>query len=223
MQNAKKYDDRITIGLVPGPDDLNQLNELGYKTLIDLREENEKFGGFIEKRARELGLSYISIPVARNAISLNDVKHFYQEVYRKGSAPLYIFSRFGKKAVVFLLLFETVAKRQALVHLYRKADKLGFKLQGDISFQSFILSLINSAEFESIVKEIRETRPDILKEQFIEKNSTESAWKDEEAAFVTITEALLETMNQWIETRDARILRENLSRTIGELEERRGK
>ena len=62
MRNARKYDDRITIGGVPDSEDLNQLKDLGYKTLIDLREEAEKFGGLVQRLAEAMG--FRSLPVA---------------------------------------------------------------------------------------------------------------------------------------------------------------
>jgi protein tyrosine phosphatase (PTP) superfamily phosphohydrolase (DUF442 family) len=211
MRNAKKYDDRITIGLVPSPGDLRQLKELEYKTIIDLRDESEKFGGLVERKAKELGFQYLNIPVERDAISIDDARRFYQEVFRKGSAPLYIFSRFGKKPVVFLLLFETVVKKQALVHLYQKADKMGFRLQGDISYQSLIISVINSDEFEAMVRDIQKSSSDVLKEQFAGNDTAGAMREGEEISFVNITDALLKVTNHWIETRDEKILQANLS------------
>ena len=44
MINAKRFDDRITIGGVPVQEDLHQLKEIGYKTLVDVRDNDEKFG-----------------------------------------------------------------------------------------------------------------------------------------------------------------------------------
>ncbi len=220
MRNAKKYNDQITIGLVPSPGDLRQLKELEYKTIIDLRDESEKFGGLVERKAKELGFLYTNIPMERDAISLHDAKRFYQEVFCRESAPLYVFSRFGKKPVVFLLLFEAVAKKQTLAHLYRKADKMGFRLQGDISYQNLILNLINSDDFETIVKDIRKSRPDILEEHFAAKDTAEAVRESEEVSFVNITDTLLVVTNHWVETRDERILQENLSGMIDMLEER---
>lgn len=221
MKNAKKYDDRITIGLVPSSEDLEQLKELGYKTIIDLRDETEKFGGLVERRAVALGFVYKSIPVARSSISLKDAKRFYEEVYRRGSAPLYVFSRVGKKPLVFLLLFETVAKKEALVHIYRKADKMGFRLQGDLAFQSFLFSLVNSGELQEIVHEIRKSRADILAKEFHRDEAVESEWKAEEATFEEITDSLLDATNAWVTTRDAGVLQKKLFKTVEKLTERR--
>jgi len=216
MRNAKKYDDRITIGLVPSSEDLEQMKGLGYKTLIDLRDETEKFGGLVERRAGALGLNYKSIPVSRSAISLKDVKSFYEEVYKKGSAPLYVFSRFGKKPAVFLLLFETVAKRGALVNIYRKADRMGFRLQGDLDFQSFLFSLVNSGELQQIVDDVRKSRPDILAEGFPVDDTVESEWKTEEM-FDEITDSLLGATHEWLTTRDTVVLKKKLSEMLQDL------
>jgi hypothetical protein len=65
MQNARKYTDRITIGAVPSQEDLEQLKELGYATLIDLRDEQERFGGAVAKAAESLGLHYLALPITR--------------------------------------------------------------------------------------------------------------------------------------------------------------
>ena len=46
MKNGRKFDERITIGGVPDNEDLEQLKELGLQTVIDVRDEEERFGGW---------------------------------------------------------------------------------------------------------------------------------------------------------------------------------
>lgn len=162
MQNARKYDERITIGGVPSLDDLQQLKDIGYRTLVDLRDEEEKFGGFIGKKALGLGLSYITIPIYREEIQIEDVTTFYETVYEKGTAPLYCFSRFGKRPLAFLLLFEAVAKKKPLVWIYKKASHFGLNLQGDLSLQVFLTSFYNSRSFKPIIEQIQKMRPDLF-------------------------------------------------------------
>ena len=162
MKNARKFDERITIGGVPNSEDLEQLKDLGYKTLIDLRDEEEKFGGYVERKAISLGLKYVNIPIRREEITIEDITRFYYAVYEKGSAPLYCFSRFGKKPLAFLLLFEAVAKEQPLYIVYRKASGFALDLQGDLTLQAFLVNFYNSGTIESIVKTMRELRPDLF-------------------------------------------------------------
>jgi uncharacterized protein (TIGR01244 family) len=165
MRNAKKFDDRITIGIVPDNDDLAQLQGLGYKTLIDLRDEHEKFGGLVKKRTEALGMKYISIEMHREAIKIEDVKKFYAVAYDKGSAPVYAFSRFGKKPLALLLLFEAVAKCEPAIKIFRRADEFGLNLEGDLPLQAFLVNFYNSRCIEPVVESIRQLRPDLLKKE----------------------------------------------------------
>jgi len=164
MRNARKYNNRVTIGVVPDSGDLTQLKELGYKTLIDLREETEKFGGLVKKVASDMDLRYIAIPICRDGIKMEDLNQFYRAIYEKGSAPIYAFSRFGRKPLAFLLLFDGVANREKhLIHkIVRKASEFGINLQGDLVLQDFLVDLLSSGEVEPIVEFIRELRRDLL-------------------------------------------------------------
>ena len=165
MRNARKYNNRVTIGGVPDSEDLTQLKELGYKTLIDLREEAEKFGGLVQERANNMGFRYIEIPINRSGIKMEDVNQFYHAVYEKGSAPIYAFSRFGRKPLAFLLLFDGVANREEhLVHkIIRRASEFGINLDGDLILQEFLIELLSSGEVEPVIESIRELRPDLLR------------------------------------------------------------
>lgn len=162
MKNARRYDKRITIGSVPTGEDLVQLKELGYKTIVDVRDEEEKFGGLVRKKTFELGMSYISIPVTREAITLKDVDTFFQTVYAKKSAPLYAFSRFGKRPLAFLLLFEAVAKGDPLIKIFRQAARFGLNLEGDLCLHSFLVEFYNEGYMALVIRSIQELRPDLL-------------------------------------------------------------
>jgi uncharacterized protein (TIGR01244 family) len=161
MRNAKRFDERITIGGVPDSEDLEQLESIGYKTLVDLREDDEKFGGRVEKLATDLGLRVVNIPIRRDAIRMEDVKKFYDTVFEKGSAPIYAFSRFGKKPLAFLLLLEVVAHGEHLPAVFRKASRFGLNLEGDLALQDFLVGLYNSGDMEPILESIRKHRPDL--------------------------------------------------------------
>ena len=155
---------RARIGGVPDTEDLNQLKELGYKTIIDLRDEDEKFGGLVKKEATALGLKCIDIPISRDGIVTDDVARFYQAVYEKDSAPIYAFSRFGRKPLAFLLLFEAVAnqERYLLPMIYRKASRFGLHLQGDPLVDEFLVDIYNSGDVVPITESIRKLRPDLF-------------------------------------------------------------
>jgi len=162
MRNARRMDRNITLGQVPDAEDLAQLAELGFRTVVDVREEDEKFGGRVEKMSREKGLGYMSISIRREEIHLDDVLRFYHVVYDKDGGPYYVFSRYGKKPLAFLLLFEAVAAGDPLGRVFQRASRIGIDLRGDLPLQSFLVNFYNSSCIEEVVGAIRELRPDLL-------------------------------------------------------------
>lgn len=162
MRNAKRFDDRITVGGVPTSEDLAQLKELGYRTIVDLRDEEEKFGGFVEKRSQAVGLRYVSIPIRREAILSSDVVRFCEVVFERNSAPVYAFSRFGKRPLALLLLFEAVARGTALPAIFKKASSFGLNLEGDLTLQTFLVDFYNAGKATPIVASVRAARPDLF-------------------------------------------------------------
>lgn len=208
MQNAKKFNDRITLGLVPSAEDIHQLKELGYKTIIDLRDNQELFGGFVKKRAQESGLTYIHIPVQRDAIKLEDVKAFYEAVYAKGSAPLYVFSRLGRKPLVFVLLFDAVAQSQPLVRIYRQASRLGFHLECDFALQTFLYRLYDSAEFKELVDSVRRSRSDLFSPVSPPAHPVEEGY---DFGVDSVTEKLLQITSNYAQSKDNAMLQQALS------------
>jgi uncharacterized protein (TIGR01244 family) len=162
MRDARKFDARISIGGVPDSEDLEQLRELGFKTVIDTRDDDEKYGGKVETRVKALGLTYVGIPVVRDRIEMEDVREFFEQVYRKGSAPLYCFSRYGKRPLAFLLLFEAVATKKPLAYIFQKANRFGINIEGDALLHEFLVNYYNEGRMNPLVADIRALRPDLL-------------------------------------------------------------
>jgi|GEM_PF-679059 len=163
MRNAIKFDVHLALGRVPDADDLAQLKDLRYRTVVDVRDDREKFGGYVEKRAVEAGFKYVNIPVSREAIKLPDVLRFYRVVYDRANAPIYAFSRFGKKPLAFLVLLEAVANGESLHRVYQRASRIGLDLRGDLCLQSFLVEFFNNGRTNEVTSALRKLRPELLK------------------------------------------------------------
>lgn len=71
--NYKRLHQGLAVGGTPSPEALRELKAMGFKTIIDLRTEDE--GTAQEKAAVEqLGLRYVLVPVTPTTLSLDDVK-----------------------------------------------------------------------------------------------------------------------------------------------------
>lgn len=162
MRNAIRFEPDISVGMVPDSDDLDQLAELGYRTLVDVRDSEEKFGGFVQKRAEEKGFKYVNIPIRRDAITLPDVLGFYHTIFDHSNAPYYVFSRFGKKPLAFLVLLKAVAADEPLVGVFRRASRYGIDLRGDLCLQDFLVEFFNGDQKHAIHDAVRTLRPDLL-------------------------------------------------------------
>jgi adenylylsulfate kinase len=186
---------------VPDADDLAQLKALGYRTLVDVRTDDEKFGGLVEKRARALGFGYLNVPIDRARIDIREVLRFYRLVYDLAHAPLYIFSRFGKKPAAFLTLLDVIARREPVVAVSRRASQLGFDLQGDLSLQSFLVDLFNGNDKALIDAVIPEVRPDLAAlragEPADSAATATAAYSVQKATNITWDEGLLSREHRW--------------------------
>lgn len=163
MRNAIKFDVHLALGRVPEADDLGQLKDLGYRTLVDVREDHEKFGGYVEKRGIDAGFRYVNVPISREDIKLQDVLQFYRVVYDRANAPIYAFSRFGKKPLAFLLLFEAAANGESLHRIFQRASRIGLDLRGDLCLQSFLVEFFNTGCLDEIMDAVRKLKPELLK------------------------------------------------------------
>jgi len=162
MRNARRMDESITIGEVPDRDDLVQLKEVGFRKLVDVREQDEKFGGRVEAIAREIGLDYESIPIRRDEIHLDEVLKFYSIVLDRSGGPYYAFSRYGRKPLAFVLLLEAVVADQPLGRLFQRASRIGMDLRGDLALQGFLIDFYNQECIGQILEAVRQSRPELL-------------------------------------------------------------
>jgi protein tyrosine phosphatase (PTP) superfamily phosphohydrolase (DUF442 family) len=159
MRAARQYDGRITIGSVPSMEDVEQLRDLGYRTVVDLRCEEERFGEAVRRKVEQTGLRYVSIPISRNHIPIEALLVFYLVLLEPKSAPYYVFSKRGLKPLGFLLLMDSVLKNQTADKLFRRASEFGIQLKDDRQLSEFILHAMDDERFHDVVEDFRESWP----------------------------------------------------------------
>ena len=87
----------IRIGGVPKEQALETLAAQGIKTLVDVREPSEGAYKELEAKARELGLTYLHIPISKKRVDISQIDSFRDAVTNSGNAPIYAFSAGGKR------------------------------------------------------------------------------------------------------------------------------
>lgn len=209
MRNAVRFSRRVTVGGVPTAEDLQQLKVLGYQTLIDLREESERFGGQVAERARSMGFNSLDLPISRDHVDVEQALSFYELVYSGAAPPIYAFSRFGKKPLTFLLLLEAVARDQPLGYIYRRAARFGLPLEGDLALQAFVVGLINSGDTAPLREVVERLQPEL---------SLEPARASRTLPAEVVQEALEQATRTWISLGDPEVLRSRLLQILSMLD-----
>jgi protein tyrosine phosphatase (PTP) superfamily phosphohydrolase (DUF442 family) len=76
------------------------LSELGYKTVIDLREPSE-IGSNDLAAVNHAGLRLIAIPMSLNAIDSAALAHLERELANESNRPIFVFDGDGARAATF--------------------------------------------------------------------------------------------------------------------------
>jgi len=156
MRNAIAYDDRITIGSVPTSEDMEQLADHGYRTIVDLRSGDEKMGGYVEILAEARGIRPVSIPITRTEITYGRVARFYEAVFLELPGPIYAFSRNGRRPLGLLVLFDVITLGEPAVMLFQRGARYGMNLEGDLYLQLFLVKASRDPAFRDTVRAICE-------------------------------------------------------------------
>lgn len=105
IRNAVLFDETVLIGGQPTQEELKQAAEAGYRTVINLRPEGE-FTDWDEQAAvEELGLEYVSIPVAgAEGLTRENAGRLRAELSRAGGRPLLVHCASGNRVGALLAL-----------------------------------------------------------------------------------------------------------------------
>ncbi|WP_181388373.1 TIGR01244 family sulfur transferase [Vibrio albus] len=101
MLEIKQLTDDFAVSPQISPGDVHKIAELGFKTIINNRPDNEEpfqpFNLDIENQANELGLTYIHQPVGH--LTAEDAAQF-GEILKQAPRPLLAFCRSGTRCSI---------------------------------------------------------------------------------------------------------------------------
>ena len=94
IDNFGKVNENYYRGSQPNQEEFAQLQRLGIKTVIDLREDYKKDE---ESRVRDLGMNYVRIPLkTRIAATDEQTKYFLSLVNDSTKTPIYVHCKGGR-------------------------------------------------------------------------------------------------------------------------------
>ena len=146
----------LSVGPQPGEEELKDLAKKGFRTIINLSKKgelNQKLSPEQEgEKAKELGLSYVHLPVSLASLKDEDAENFLQ-LFSDNPEPVYVHCRIGQRAVPLALIRYAMQKDIDWEKAVQKADKLGIPLDAPI-LVSFIKGYLSKrAEQENNAEE----------------------------------------------------------------------
>lgn len=130
MTNMKKIDDRFTVGMAPPTtDDLRELAQAGYRSVVNLRCEGEP-GQPLEparegEEVRALGLEYRHIPVSGDAMGDALVDKF-RDIVKALPGPVFVHCASGKRAGAFTMMHLSAENGMSGDATLQQAEAMGF-------------------------------------------------------------------------------------------------
>lgn len=136
--NTRPITSEIFIGGQPAAGDLDALKAQGFRTIVNLRIENES--GYFAEEEHEVerrGFNYAEIPIAPELLDDRAMQRFSSAVDSDDAPPIYIHCAGGGRAGVLTLLHLAVKNGWTLQEALETGEKLGIAPKADSPYRTF--------------------------------------------------------------------------------------
>lgn len=146
MTEKIRFNRAITVGGQPSADELQRLQQNGFKSVINLRTSAEQDNSLEPDEegelVRSLGMEYINLPVATD--SLKDVKvDAFRDELDKLSEPIFVHCSSGKRAGAFTMMDAAVKEDMSGNEAVNMAEQMGFECDVP-ELEAFVKQYIDS-------------------------------------------------------------------------------
>lgn len=132
MIEVKRVTHEFSVAAQPSKEDIAQLAQQGYRTLINNRnpgESRDQLSPDQERlEAQQQGLTYVHIPITGNNLSKRDVEAF-QRAIAESPKPVLAHCQGGKRSFLLWAAGEALSGRDEPQHLIARGAELGYDLQ----------------------------------------------------------------------------------------------
>ena len=140
MLNEQKITDQISIGGALRDGDAQDLENRGFKTVVNLMMPDESYAGE-EELVKGAGLTYAPIPISPATLDDITVARFLQAV-ESSNGPVAVHCKSGGRAGLMTLLALGIEHGWSLEKTYQEGEQVGLKVAADSPYRSFFESYI---------------------------------------------------------------------------------
>jgi uncharacterized protein (TIGR01244 family) len=144
--NTTKIRDEVSVGAQPTQADVQQLARDGFKTVINLRVENEEEGQLNPideaQMVRGEGMEYLHIPVISSQIREGQVDEFH-DALDSLPKPVFVHCAKGKRAGILSLMDQARREKWSGKETLSRAKQMGWEIT-DASLEKFVKEYVDS-------------------------------------------------------------------------------
>ena len=126
METIRKINDELAIAGQIGPEQLKQIAQEGFKSVLNLQTPEEK--GFLineQQQAEDLGLKYVHMPIALEAINHNEITAQVLQQIAELAKPVLVHCSSDVRAAAIVLIYISTRQGVPLEKAFQQAEKLG--------------------------------------------------------------------------------------------------
>jgi uncharacterized protein (TIGR01244 family) len=127
IDKSYRVDDRVSTGGQPTPAQLASLKDLGFRTVINLREPEEYDAAAEAAAAKDLGLAYVAIPVRTADPKSAQVDAFLAATKDPGVYPVFLHCGSGNRVGAFWMIRRVLVDGWSLSDAEQEARQIGLK------------------------------------------------------------------------------------------------
>lgn len=146
MQNTMKINDDVTVGPQPSDDEISELGQQGFKTVVNFRtegEEEQPLAPDVEgEKVKAAGMEYLHVPVSMKAMGPETVDEFRAK-FADLPKPVYAHCKSGKRAGATAMMHMAVEQGMTGEQTLQKAQEMGFECDKE-ELREFVAQYVDS-------------------------------------------------------------------------------
>ncbi len=146
MANKMKINDQVTVGPQPSEQEIKQLSQQGFKTVVNFRTEGEDEQPLSPdaegEKVKAAGLNYLHIPVSMKSMGPELVDQF-REKYPELPKPVFAHCKSGKRAGAMVMMHMAIEKGMSGEETLQKAEEMGFECEQE-ELRQFVKSYVDN-------------------------------------------------------------------------------
>lgn len=146
MTQQMQMNEQLTVGGQPSLEELRQLADEGFRTIVNLRTEGEEDQPLSPEEegteVRQLGMEYVHFPVDKEQMN-EELENEFRERLGTFSAPVFVHCSSGKRAGAFVVMDQAIGAGWSGEETLQKAEEMGFECK-DTKIRDFVKNYVNS-------------------------------------------------------------------------------